>query len=172
MKLRTEELSQCRQFLSECELQLREAHYEIKQLQSRTEKRVEEGKEEAKYFKDTISELRSSLAAAESSSTARNKVVLSECEKLGNLVASLLRSTLHGTNQLSPRTSQQILQRISSDIIRLKDYLLSTGIDLPASSSSSSFSSSSSAALRNTLSSLLLPRTATQTDTNVHNSTN
>eukprot|EP01036_Dinobryon_divergens_P023805 gene23805-32194_t len=157
VKLRTEELSQCRQLLGECELQLREAHYEIKQLQSRIEKRVEEGNEEAKYFKDTISELRSALAASESSSTTRNKVIFSECEKLGNFVGSLLRSTLHGTNQLSPRTSQQILQRISSDIIRLKDYLLSTGIDFPPPASSPT-------AMPSTLSSML-PRTATM-DTN------
>jgi hypothetical protein len=135
-------------------LQLREAHYEIKQLQSRTEKKVEEGKEEAKYFKETINELRSALSATETVSTTKNKVILSECEKLSNLVASLLRSSLHGINQLSPRTSQQILQRISSDINRLKDYLSSTGIDFPAPSSSS-------AALRSSLSSLLSRSAAT-----------
>ena len=102
----------------------------------------------SKYFKDTITELRSSLSANETVSTTKNKVILSECEKLGNLVASLLRSSLHGTNQLSPRTTQQILQRISSDINRLKDYLSSTGIDFPVPASSS-------AALRSSLSSLL-----------------
>lgn len=124
------ELDQYRKKFTECEFDLKEARYELNQLQSKHTKLQNDKDHEAGVYKSQLHDLQLQLEGRHKDHDQRLVLISLENERLRKLLETL--SSSHSSNEQSTvsRTRQHIIAKSIQCVDKIKQYSNTNGVKI------------------------------------------
>jgi septal ring factor EnvC (AmiA/AmiB activator) len=122
------ELQRMKSLLSQTDFDLKEARFELNQMQERETALKEEKRVNDARNAEIIAELRSQLEAKNKLHEERTQIALFECDKMVKTLSSLYKSVFDSRNPYAsstPKTTKQLMDKATRDAEHLREFLQS-----------------------------------------------